>query len=545
MKSTTAILTVKLLGDNQTAKAFKEAQSSAQKFEAGLDKAAGAATAALGGLAAAGVGAALAAEAVASANAVVGNVLGNMGMDKATDRVLAYADALEKSLGIDEKTIKTTQGKLATFSELASSADVAGGAFDRATMAALDMASAGFGTAEGNAVQLGKALQDPIKGITSLQKSGITFTEEQKNMIAAMVEAGDVASAQDLILGELEKQVGGTAEANADASAKMQLAFGEVAETVGTALLPIMDALLPKVQEFADWASQNTGTIMKVGAVVGGLATAVLTLRAAMAVWNTIAEISSDVAKVWGSSLGMALRMTVATTAAIVKDTAVKLANNAATAVKNALTLVGKGITLAAAAAQGVLNAVMAMNPIMLVVLAIAALVAALVIAYNKSETFRKIVQKIGDFLRGVFIGAINAVKTAFNTVWNIIKGVGGFISGVFTGAWNGLKSAIGFVSNAVSTVIGWFKNAWNWVQKLAKGIGDFLNKINPFKGLFGGKSRTVVRATGGYGQAPRAAATTVNVRAAGYNPQREAQEIARLLTGARVRTGFRGIRVA
>lgn len=554
MKSTTAILTVKLLGDDQTAKAFKEAQSRAQKFEAGLNKAAGVATAALGGLAAAGLGAALAAEAVASANAVVANVLGNMGMDKATDRVLAYADGLEKSLGIDEKVIKTTQGKLATFSELAASADVAGGAFDRATMAALDMASAGFGTAEGNAVQLGKALQDPIKGITALQKSGITFTEEQKKMIEAMVEAGDVAGAQDLILGELEKQVGGTAEANADASAKMQLAFGEVAETVGTALLPILDALLPKVQEFADWAAANTPLIMQVGSVVAGVAAAVLALKAAMAVWNTVAAVSGALTKAWGSSLGMALRLTIAQSAAIVKDTAARLANNAATiagnvanAAKNALMLIGQGITIAVTAAQAALNLVMAMNPIVLVVMAVMLLIGVLVLAYQKSDKFREIVNKVGSVLKGIFMGAVNAVREAVNRVWNVLKGVGAFLSTIFQAAWDNLRSGLDKVKNIFNGVKDAVKGVWDWFKNLISKAGELFDKLNPFKGLSnlfggGGKARVMVA---GAAPAGRAAGPVVYTRATGYNPQREAIEIARLLGGATVRTGFRGVRAA
>jgi hypothetical protein len=105
------------------------------------------------------------------------NVLDSMGYGNATKRVDAYAESLERSLGIDADVIKATQTKLATFAELAKTSDEAGGAFDRATLAALDLAAAGFGTAEGNAVQLGKALNDPIKGLTSLSKSGVTFTK--------------------------------------------------------------------------------------------------------------------------------------------------------------------------------------------------------------------------------------------------------------------------------------------------------------------------------------------------------------------------------
>lgn len=538
MKSTTAILTVKLLGDNQTGKAFKEAQSSAQKFEQGMDKAAGVATVALGGLAAAGTGAALAAEAVASANAVVGNVLGNMGMDKATDRVLDYADALEKSLGIDEKVIKNTQGKLATFSELASSADEAGGAFDRATMAALDMAAAGFGSAEQNAVQLGKALQDPVKGITALQRSGVTFTESQKEMIEAMVEAGDMAGAQNLILAELEKQVGGTAEATADSSAKTKLAFGEVAEQVGVALLPVMDMLAEKALAFSEWASNNTGTITTLAGVIGGLAAAVVGVNTAMKVWNTVAAITDGIQKLMETSVGKAVIAWIKQGIAVAKSTAKLILHNAAE-------LAGAAIRGVVTAAQALLNLVMAANPITLVILAVVALVGVFILLWNKCDGFREAVKKLWDILKNAFLTVLDAVKTAFSKVWEWVKKVGDFIGNVFTGAWNGLKGAIDWVRDAVKGVIDWFKRLWDRIKEVAGALGDFIGKLNPFKGLFGGRSRMDIRYAGGFAAAPRSTQTTINVRATGYNPQREARELARLLTGAQVRTGFRGVRAA
>lgn len=465
MKSSTAILTVKLLGDNQTGKAFKEAQSQAQKFEKNLDKAAGVATGALVGLAAAGTGAALAAEAVATANATVGNVLGNMGMDKATDRVLAYADALEKSLGIDEKTIKATQGKLATFSELASSADTAGGAFDRATMAALDMAAAGFGTAEQNAVQLGKALQDPVKGITALQRSGVTFTQAQKDMIAAMVESGDTAGAQNLILAELEKQVGGTAEATADSSAKMKLAFGEVAEQMGTALLPAMDALAGYAQKFAEWAGENTGLLTGLAAAVGGLAATVVAVNTALKVYNAIA-------------------------------------------------LVVRAATAAWSAAQIVLNVALIANPIGLIVAAVAALIAVIVaVAY---------------FTRDKWIPAVKAM-------WEWVKRAAGAIRDGLGGAFDWIKGKIASAIEAVKKMI-------QWLRDLARKAKEALSNLNPFKGgFFGGLFGRAAIAPGA--RAGTAAATRQTITVSTYSdPQAQAREIARILTGARIRTGFTGI---
>jgi hypothetical protein len=69
---------------------------------------------------------------------------------------------------------------------------------------------------KGSAVQLGKALNDPIAGVGALSRVGVTFTETQKDMIKTMVEAGNVAGAQTLILDELGKEFGGSAKALAD-----------------------------------------------------------------------------------------------------------------------------------------------------------------------------------------------------------------------------------------------------------------------------------------------------------------------------------------
>ena len=174
-------------------------------------------------------------EAGISGDRALQNVAKQMGIfgdetDKVTKRLIDYADVTARQAGLDGAALGATQTKLLTFKELAKSADIAGGAFDRATMAAFDMASAGFGTAETNAVQLGKALNDPIKGINSLTRSGITFTAEEKKMIAAMVESGNIMKAQGVILKAIETQVGGTAMATADASKQIKASFEQIVD---------------------------------------------------------------------------------------------------------------------------------------------------------------------------------------------------------------------------------------------------------------------------------------------------------------------------
>jgi hypothetical protein len=115
-----------------------------------------------------------------------------------------------------------------------------------------------------SAIQLGKALQDPIQGVSALQRVGVNFTDAQKEMIKQMVEAGKVEEAQKFILAELKTEFGGAAKAAGETFGG-QLAilgnqFGNILEVVGGAFLPALKDLvkwintnvLPALKKWAD-----------------------------------------------------------------------------------------------------------------------------------------------------------------------------------------------------------------------------------------------------------------------------------------------------
>jgi phage-related protein len=189
------------------------------------------------------------AEAAATAQArleAVAKATGTFGAEtqKVTDRLGEFAKSQEMRLAVDDKVIKGVQAQLLSFKALGASADEVGGAFDRATVAAFDMAAAGFGSAEGNATALGKALENPIKGVTALARMGTTFTDQQREQIRVLQESGDLLGAQELILAEVESQYGGVAAATANASDKLGIAFDNIKEQAGTALLPVFAELV-------------------------------------------------------------------------------------------------------------------------------------------------------------------------------------------------------------------------------------------------------------------------------------------------------------
>jgi hypothetical protein len=207
----TRTLKLSLLADlTDFNKGLESAQGKIKKFGKSVDNAFKKTAVMAGAVGGAAFAFVKAGEEAATANARILNIADSMGLygDQAqvvTDRLVELANKTALATGVDQNSIKLTQAKLLTFKELAATADEVGGSFDRATKAAIDMAAAGFGEAEMNAVQLGKALNDPIKGITALAKSGITFTKEEKNLIKAMVETSDASAAVALGIFDTEK----------------------------------------------------------------------------------------------------------------------------------------------------------------------------------------------------------------------------------------------------------------------------------------------------------------------------------------------------
>jgi hypothetical protein len=249
-------------GIDKAVKEFKSLETAGQKANFALKKAALPAALALGAVTAAATKFVAAGEAAATSNARIEQINESMGLfgdstEQVNKRLIKYAEATARATGVDQNSIKATQAKLLTFKDLAKSADEVDGAFDRATKAAIDLAAAGFGDAETNAVQLGKALNDPIKGITALAKSGVTFTEQEKDKIKTLVESNKILEAQEMVLGAIETQVGGTALATANDSDKMKVAFSQLSESIGLVLLPIFNKLVEIMIPIAALAQEH------------------------------------------------------------------------------------------------------------------------------------------------------------------------------------------------------------------------------------------------------------------------------------------------
>lgn len=213
------------------------------------------------------------------ADAKLQNTFDNMGAAAFTsiDALNQQADAMGQLSQFDDEGIKEAQATLLSFGQVTEAS------FDRGLQASVDLAEF-FGTdLQSATVQVGKALNDPIKGLTSLGRMGVQFTEDQKATIAGLVEMGDVAGAQAIILGELERQVGGTAAAlantNAGDAAQAFEDLGNAGESLGTIFLPMLGSLAKGIsslaQGFMALPEPMKGTIIGIGALVAAIGPAI------------------------------------------------------------------------------------------------------------------------------------------------------------------------------------------------------------------------------------------------------------------------------
>jgi acid phosphatase family membrane protein YuiD len=159
------------------------------------------------------------------------------------------ADSLSRKVGVDDEVIQAGANMLLTFKGVRNEVGRNNDIFNQASATILDMTAAmhqGEVTQQGlekATIQVGKALNDPIKGITALTRVGVTFTEGQKKQIKSLVESGHKMEAQKIILAELKSEFGGAAKAAADPWQRVVVAFKNVQEAIGLRLLPKINDL--------------------------------------------------------------------------------------------------------------------------------------------------------------------------------------------------------------------------------------------------------------------------------------------------------------
>jgi len=417
-----------------------------------------------------------------------------------------YAAALSAKIGVDDEAIQAGQNLLLTFKNVKNEGTGLSAIFDRATSAGADLAAAGFGSISGNAKMLGKALNDPTKGMTALSRAGVTFTQSQQDQIKALQKSGDLLGAQKIILGEVESQVGGAAEASATGAMKMQTAWGNTLENLGGKILPILDKVqgavatkvLPIVNSVIDKmgpALEQIGPLFERGfGVVGPIVSDVIgkagpILQGMLANWGSLFQ---QLGPMIGPFLGtlMAAVQQLAPVFQQLQGTVFKaigqIVSQLLPTVTSLVQMIVPALGSIGAAVGGVLNAV-----IPIVSQIVATLMSAL---RDNMPAIQGALTSIGSAVSGIgqlitvvwqtvgpvvlpiisalFGVIVNIIGGAFKIIDGLIKVITGVLTGDWAKAGEGLKAILGGLWQAVS---GIFQGAFSILRSLFGGVVTWL----------------------------------------------------------------------
>jgi phage-related protein len=361
-------------------------------------------------------------EAQAAANQTAAVLKSTGGAAGVTESNIArLSSTIGKLSAQDNDAVRAGENMLLTFTNIRNEAGKGNDIFNQASMTLADLSAAMGTDSKTSAIQLGKALNDPTKGLSALSRVGVTFTEQQAKQVAAMQKSGNVAGAQKLILGELNKEFGGSAKAAGDAASpmvKIGLVMDDLGESVGAILVPMLQGLVEWVQKAADWFNK-----LSPGA----------------------------------------------------KEIAVKIALVAA-AIGPLLIVGGKMVSAIGSIAKGfsALTTLLSANPWILLALA---LVAVAVLIYKNWDKIKGFIMPILNAIKTVALAVWDAIKTAAAAVWSAI---GGFvmaawaiikqIAGLYFRVWAAIFKAVWEVVKVVwKAISGAVKIAWAIISGIAK----------------------------------------------------------------------------
>jgi phage-related protein len=436
------------------------------------------------------------------------------------------ASSIQNYSGQTDDSIVASEKLLLTFTNVGNKAGKNNDIFNQATKMTADMAAKMGGDASKYAVQLGKALNDPTKGITALTRVGVTFTAGQKKSIKTMQDSGDTLGAQKVIMKELQKEFGGSAKAAGQTlpgqMKRAQRSFEDISQSVAASLMPALQGLanvltqdiLPAFKAVMDFIMAHKTVFLVLATAIGVLVTAIKIAT----VVNELFGLSLLTNPVFWLVAGIVAL--VAVIAVVVQRTigwgnVLKALGNAAKAVWNAVKI---AFTAIKGVVQGVINwllhskiAAVLLGPWRIALGALNALIKgglSGLVAY-----FRGLLGAIGRALSTVW----SVITSPFRRAWNSIRTIAGYIGNALSNAATKLGTA---VSTVWSVITSPFRTAWTTVKTYAgyvkaalTGIGARITRsmsnvktiiFSPFKNAW-----TTVKTYAGYVKAAFTGITT------------------------------------
>lgn len=394
----------------------------------------------------------------------------NVSAQQVADYASSLSDAAGASLFGDDQ-IQQSENLLLTFTNIKDKS------LEAATAISVDMAQALGGAPKDSAIQLGKALNDPINGITALTRVGVTFTEEQKNQIKTLQESGDMAGAQAVILAELNKEFGGSAKAAADATggwSELNGRWGEVKETLGAAVLPLLtmlagfllDNVIPAVEQAAAMFGPLIQSFMDTGVSSGVLGGAITQLGI---IWQALQPVIENVV----NAIGAVVLAVFGVVQEFIANHGAEISAFMTDAWNQIMAIIQVGIQLYNAIVPPVLQAI-----------------AGFIRDHGEQiqtilgaawTTIKAIIDGALTIIRGVLTAALQIIQGDWSGAWETIKGtlsrVWDDIKAIISASWDTVKALFGgFASDAVALGAGIIDSAVAGVSSAAGKLSSIIS---------------------------------------------------------------------
>ena len=498
-----ATLAIKIISDTAgAAKGFRDVESSGDRMSRRLQTASNVAKVGVLALGAAMVSAGRAAAEDERSQAVLANTMvkaagATQSQISATEQ---FIDATSRASGVADDQLRPALGVL-----VGATGDVAGA--QKALAIAMDVS-----TAKGK----------PLEAVAAALAKGFAGNTTSLGRLVPGLDKATVASGDmNAIMKELARTTGGAtaaaAETTAGEFARMTVAFNEAKESLGVALLPALTTLATSLASVAVFIQNNQTTVTVLAGVFGILAVAVITINALFSAYTAVTTVAAAVT-------GTKAAATTADAAATTAQTAATTAGNvslltraglmirvvAATIAHTVAVTATRAATMAWTAAQWLLNAALLANPLGLFIAAIALVVAGLILAYQKSETFRNIVQTVAKAVVGAFQSVVAKVQELWRWITNG-ESVAQHAKDIIVGAFDAIARRVRSLIQAVKDLINWISKismpdisiGMGWGAGGAGGAGGRMaasgyggrggpSGSGPFMDLLGGGRRTI-----------------------------------------------------
>lgn len=337
------------------------------------------------------------------------------------------------------------------------------------------------------ASQAGTSLRSAITNMASptknmamvMDKYGISLTDADGKMLSFAE-----------IMGVLREKMGGLDEATQASAAAML--FGKEAMS---GMLAIINASPEDFNKLTEAINNSSGTTEEMAAIMNdNAAGAMAMLSSAINVLFTnlskflipaFTEIVRKATEVvnWFNQLDAGtqqLILTIAGIAAVVGPVLI-VVGKIVSAIGAIVSGIGTLISVVGKAGGAIsgLFSILAANPIVAVIAAVAALTAGIIVLWNTNEDFRNAVGAIWDAIKGFFVGAWEAIKAAWGAaaeffggiasgIKEVFEGIGEFLGGLFTAAWETVKGAW-------EAAVDFFSGVWEGIQGVFSVVADVL----------------------------------------------------------------------